>query len=107
VCGAEVILVLSANSDSFTVRTTVPSRACENQVFIAYINHAGYENGKNYCGMSTVVSPTGEILLSCSKEEESQSVVDLDMDHVNYLAHKVRNPFFLSRRPELYERLLK
>ncbi len=41
----------------------VPTRAFENQVFVAYVNRCGHEAGLNYCGLSYIVSPDGKDLV--------------------------------------------
>lgn len=40
----------------------VPTRALENQVFVAYANRIGAENGLHYVGKSSICSPLGRAL---------------------------------------------
>jgi predicted amidohydrolase len=43
-------------------RRVVPSRACENQIFVAYANRPGREGDLDYVGESCIVGPNGEDL---------------------------------------------
>jgi len=100
--GAEVVLVPTANSDKFTNTVTIPQRACENHLFIAYVNHAGVETGKKYDGMSCVCAPNGDILRIASADNEESFFVDLHLDAHSLIQHKQRNPMLETRKPHLY-----
>jgi predicted amidohydrolase len=43
-------------------RRVVPSRACENQIFVAYANRPGREGDLDYVGESCIVGPDGDDL---------------------------------------------
>jgi predicted amidohydrolase len=87
--------------DSFevVVRTIVPARAVENQVFLAYANRCGREGDLRYCGLSCVVGPDGADLVRAGRGEELV-FADLNLDHLR--AARALNPYLRDRRPELY-----
>lgn len=62
--GAEVIVVPTANMEGFdfVAQHLVPTRAYENQVFVAYANFCGQERGLAYNGLSCVAGPDGAVL---------------------------------------------
>lgn len=62
--GAEVVVVPTANMEGFdfVAQHLVPTRAYENQVFVAYANFCGREQGLVYNGLSCVVAPDGAVL---------------------------------------------
>ena len=41
----------------------IPIRGFENGVFLAYVNHAGMEEGLSYLAASFVAAPDGEVLV--------------------------------------------
>jgi predicted amidohydrolase len=59
--GADLIVVPTANMEGydFVAQHLVPTRAYENQVFIAYANYCGQEADIAYNGLSCVVAPDG------------------------------------------------
>lgn len=48
----------------------IPTRAFENGIWLAYVNHAGSENGLSYYGYSCVASPTGDDVVRAGATEE-------------------------------------
>lgn len=66
--GADVLLVPTANMVEFpeVVQRLVPARACENRLFVAYVNACGTEplagGSLRYGGLSTLCGPMGEVL---------------------------------------------
>lgn len=75
--GAECIIVLSSTPRESIPRFKylLPARAVENQCFIVYVNRVGVEDKIVFGGNSMVISPTGEVKLSLSEEEKSESVL--------------------------------
>jgi predicted amidohydrolase len=69
--GAELIAVPTANMFPYTLipSLVVPTRALENQVFVAYVNRIGTEGTLTYCGMSCVVAPNGKLLVQAGLNE--------------------------------------
>ena len=61
--GAQLVLVPTALASRWDVVASrvVPARAFENGVWVAYVNHAGTENGLEYLGGSTLAAPNGEV----------------------------------------------
>lgn len=63
--GADLIVVPTANMEGFdfVAQHLVPTRAYENQVFVAYANFCGREAGLGYNGLSCVAAPDGTVLV--------------------------------------------
>jgi hypothetical protein len=51
-------------------RSLVPTRAFENQLFVAYANHCGQEGDIEYCGLSCVCGPDGADIARAGSSEE-------------------------------------
>jgi len=69
--GVELILVPTANPAQYenVSKLTVPARALEANVTIAYANYCGTEGDLAYGGSSIVVGPDGEILAKAGRGE--------------------------------------
>lgn len=69
--GCDLVIAPTALAEDWPVvaRRVVPARAFENNVFVAYANHAGTENGTRYLGDSVIVSPFGQDLARADTEE--------------------------------------
>ncbi len=70
--GAQLIIVPTANSDPFVSNTTVVCRAWENQVFVAYVNCIGNAGNLNFCGLTTVVGPNGDVLGKATEKHQQR-----------------------------------
>ncbi len=80
-------------------RTLLRARAIENQCFVAGCNRVGISKGTDFCGLSAVADPWGDVLVEGGDGEELLTVtVDLA------LADEARQtmPVLTDRRPELY-----
>ena len=55
----------------------VPTRAMENEVFVAYANRTGAEAALRYVGRSSVVSPMGEVLADLTETETGLAVAPI------------------------------
>lgn len=99
--GAEAVLVPTAlmKPYDFFAEQLVPSRAIENQLYMAYANRCGSEVDLSYCGLSCVVSPEGETLARAGLEEE-MLIADLRKEVI--VKARELNPYLRDRRPELY-----
>jgi len=99
--GADLVLVPTALTDEYgTVPSLlVPARAVENQVYVAYCNHAGTENGMRFLGRSCLVAPDGQPVVAAGAGE-ALIVGDISRD-VQREAAKIY-PYLCDRRPELY-----
>lgn len=99
--GADAILVPTALTDDYGVipQLIVPARSVENQVFIAYCNHAGVENGMRFLGGSCLTGTDGRALASAGARD------DLVFGEISRLARDATIqtfPYRTDRRPELY-----
>jgi 5-aminopentanamidase len=102
--GVDLVAVPTALMEPFevVVRTLVPARAVENQVFLAYANRCGREGDLRYCGLSRVVGPDGADLVRAGRAE-ALAFADLDLDRLR--AARRLSPYLRDRRPELYASL--
>lgn len=99
--GADLVLVPTANMRpyEFVAQVLVPTRAYENQVFLAYANYAGPEGELEYCGLSCIVAPDGQVMTQ-AKHGEELLVAELDPQRIA-LAREGYSYVHL-RRPVLY-----
>lgn len=75
--GAGLILIPTALTPEYGAvpGVIVPARAVENQLFVAYCNHCGVEDGLAFLGGSCIVAPDGE---RRRRRARGESAVDLD-----------------------------
>ncbi|MDE0703450.1 MAG: carbon-nitrogen hydrolase family protein [Rhodospirillaceae bacterium] len=82
--GADAVLVPTALPESpfatFIATAVVPVRAFENQIFIAYANHAGRDDSFSYAGRSRIVGPDGAALAAAGSSEDTVIFADIDLD---------------------------
>jgi predicted amidohydrolase len=99
--GADLVAVPTALMRPYEVvaRTVVPSRAYENQVYVAYANRSGREAGLAYCGESCVVGPDGVDLARAGSGEE---LLLAEIDPARLASSRADNTHLGDRRPELY-----
>ena len=104
--GADLIAVPTALMQPFDIvaDTVIPTRAYENQVFMAYANHCGAEGDLTYCGLSCIVAPDGSDLARCKRGQEL-IIADLDMHQL--AESRKLNTHLKDRRPDLYGALVK
>ncbi|MBU0455822.1 MAG: hypothetical protein KKA99_03475 [Gammaproteobacteria bacterium] len=88
----------------------LPAFSYANNIFISYINHAGYEFlGKDfwhYEGNSTIVDPHGKVVLSANKDQATLLIADVVPKYYGP-THPENANYLRDRRPRLYEELLK
>lgn len=103
--GSEIILCPTANMvPYFDVGTrTVPKRAEENGVSIAYANYCGTENGLTYCGGSIIAAPWGSALVNGTRTEPGLLIADVPGRRPDNVAPPVA--YLRDRRPDLYAAL--
>jgi predicted amidohydrolase len=77
----------------------IPARAYENQIYVAYANHSGSDDGLNYIGLSSICGPDGAVLAAAGKGEELIYAV---CDAAHQAAVRKADPLIADRRPELY-----
>jgi nitrilase len=102
--GADLILIPTALTPEYEAvpGVIVPARAVENQVFVAYCNRAGTENGLAYLGRSCVAAPNGLKLASAGPGE---ALLIIDLDPAMIAACAATFPYRAERRPDLYAHL--
>lgn len=83
----------------FIAEIMVPTRAIENQIFVAYVNRCGQEGDLIYCGKSCLVGPDGQALVRAGINEE---LLMAEIDREQYLKWNEWLPYLKDRRPELY-----
>lgn len=99
--GADLILIPTAITPEYAVvpECIVPARAVENQIFVAYCDHAGMESGLAYLGGSCIAAPNGR-KLAAAGEGEALLIADLDPGLI--AASAAIFPYRAERRPALY-----
>jgi len=80
--GADLVIVPTALptgwSGDFIAGHMIQVRAFENQVFVAYINHAGADDLFTYAGLSRVAAPDGKLIAEAPAEGEALIIADVD-----------------------------
>jgi nitrilase len=99
--GAQAILVPTALTDEYGVvpRLIVPARSIESQVFVAYCNHAGTENGMRFLGGSCLTGLDGEVVVAAGRTD-ALIVGEIDLSGGEAAARVF--PYLKDRRPDLY-----
>jgi predicted amidohydrolase len=103
--GVDLIVVPTANTTPFTNHVTVPSRAYENHIFVAYVNRSGNDNGIVYNGESNIVAPNGTKLAQVDGPGDHLLVADIIPDDPEYIQFRQHDPQLQNRRPSLYGQL--
>jgi len=99
--GADILLVPTAQMAPYTqvAKHVIPARAYENQVYLAYANHSGTDDGLDYVGLSSICGPDGAVLAAAGKSEE---LLYATVDTAHHKAVRKADPLLADRRPELY-----
>jgi 5-aminopentanamidase len=102
--GAHLVAVPTAQMEpfSFVAEQVVRTRAWENQVYVAYINHDGNEEDLAYVGRSSIVAPDATVLDSV---EHGTRLIYADIDPQLVQAQQKENPYLGDRRAPLYPTL--
>jgi len=102
--GADVVLIPTALTDEYGAvpALLVPARAVENQVYVAYCNHAGIENGMRFLGRSCLIAPDGQAVVAAGAAD-ALIVGEISASAQSEIA-KIY-PYRADRRPELYDAL--
>jgi 5-aminopentanamidase len=102
--GADVILIPTALTDEYAAVTDflVPARSIENQVYLAYCNHAGVENGMRFLGGSRLTGMDGKALAAAGAGE---ALIIGEISKPDQVSAARIYPYHSDRRPELYGRL--
>jgi predicted amidohydrolase len=101
VAGAQLVIVPTALMTPYeaTAEVLIPTRAWENQVYLAYVNHDGSEGDLNYVGRSSVVDPFGTKLAAV---EHGTQLLLADIDPHLVTEAQRANPYLTDRRTDLY-----
>jgi predicted amidohydrolase len=102
--GAHLVAVPTAQMEpfSFVAEQVVRTRAWENQVYVAYINHDGNEEDLAYVGRSSIVGPDATVLDSV---EHGTRLIYAEIDPHLVQAQRQENPYLGDRRAPLYSTL--
>jgi 5-aminopentanamidase len=101
--GADAVLVPTAlpagYSGTFVTDHMIQTRAFENQVFVAYVNHCGADERFTFAGSSRIAAPDGSVLASAASHGEMLMIVavnpvdfDVSKGENTYLADVKRWP---------------
>jgi 5-aminopentanamidase len=99
--GAELIAIPTANMFPYTLipEMVIPTRALENQIYVAYVNRIGTEKDLTYCGLSSVVGPDGKNLVKAGLKE---TLLVTEIDQAAIASERIVYCYLKERRPELY-----
>ena len=99
--GAEVMLVPTAAMLPYVSVATqmVPSRAEENEMYVAYANYVGAEPNIRYFGHSTVAGPDGAVI---AQADDNADLMFATLDRPFFNAWRAKNDHRRDRRPDLY-----
>lgn len=99
--GADVVLIPTALTEEYAAipELIVPARAVENQVFVAYCNHAGVENGMRFLGGSRLSDVDGRPIAAAGAGE---ALLIGEISQEKRRATAALYPYKVDRRPELY-----
>lgn len=75
------------------------ARAIENQLFVVACNGSGTENGLQFGGSSSIISPTGAVLVGETPDGDSPLAV---LDFTEMETFRQRIPCFVDRVPKVY-----
>jgi len=99
--GADLIAVPTAQMTpfEFVAEQVVRTRAWENQVYLAYVNHDGRERTLEYVGRSSIVAPSGDVLAGAGHGDQLL-LATIDTEVV--ARARAQNPYLNDRRSDLY-----
>ncbi len=99
--GADILLIPTAQMEPYdqVARYVIPSRAYENQLYVAYANHSGSGDGLDYIGLSSICGPDGKVLAIAGRGED---MLYATCEHTHHAKVRATDPLLRDRRPELY-----
>jgi NAD+ synthase (glutamine-hydrolysing) len=111
--GADILLLASASPGrGLTAEPRLDSTRWVEQInqayaslftiFVAHANRAGYEDGLNFWGGSTVYDPNGELLAQGAYHQEALTLAELDLDQLHRT--RARLPLLRDERTALVMR---
>jgi predicted amidohydrolase len=104
--GVDILLIPTAQMQPYEQVAThvIPARAYENQLYVAYANHTGTDDGLDYIGLSSICAPNGTVLAAAGKTED---MIFATADKAHLAKVRQTDPLIADRRPELYAPLSK
>lgn len=101
--GAEVLLVPTGLMRPWreVAEMVVPTRAYENQLYIAYTNYCGNEGDLTYEGRSCIVGPDGKDITRADSDTSTLLTATLRKSAIENA--RAALPYHRDRRPELYK----
>lgn len=106
--GAQLLLVPTALVGLSMTTITVPSRALENHIFVAYANRSGPDTLQPgtrdliFCGNSLIAAPSGEAIARAPKDRPELIIATVDVNEARWVEEIETNPYLTSRRGDLY-----
>jgi predicted amidohydrolase len=106
--GAQILIVPTALVGFDMTTITVPSRALENHIFIAYANRSGSDlydhdgHQPTFCGHSLIAGPDGHALARASTDKAELIIAEIDSSDPKWAEEETLNPYLTSRRTDLY-----
>lgn len=95
--GCDAILVPTAvpegESGRFITEHMIRVRAFENQIFVAYANHAGADELFSFVGRSCVAAPDGSLIARCDDNAERLLFAEINRDR---FAESIKNNPYLE-----------
>ena len=97
--GVDAVLVPTAlpagPSGTFIANHMIQTRAFENQIFVAYINHAGADERFTFAGNSRIAAPDGSLIAACS--DDAESLIFAEIDPGAFAMSITGNPYLKDR----------
>lgn len=99
--GADLILIPTALTGEYSCvpEFIVPARAIENQIFVAYCNHVGAEDGMRFIGKSRLSGPDDPAIVVAG---DGESLLIGTIAQETIAASAPVFPYRADRRPALY-----
>ena len=104
--GAQIVVVptaLTVGDWSRISDVLIPSRALENNIFVAYINSSSLQNGRRFLGHSCIYGPDGKPVIVAG-EQETMLLATIDIKKCEQ--QQKLSCYFSERRPELYNKIV-
>ena len=98
--GADLVVAPTAlpaqPGSPFVAQNVIPVRAYENQIFVAYCDHADFDDRFTYQGLSSIVAPDGAVLASAP--ETGEALITATIEPSAYAASRRLNPYLQEWR---------
>lgn len=103
--GADLVAIPSAVPVGFEylLELRTRARAQDNQVFVAAANLVGFDGATEWCGMSMIVGPRGNVIAALGND--GTGVIHAELDVADAVAERTQEPVLENRRPDLYPHL--